>query len=420
MIIHTVETEETIKTIANKYGIPEELILRENSLADGEPLAVGEALIIPEPMILYTVKEGDTLASLSERFEVSITKIWQNNPILEGSTTIFPGQLLIIENAEEKIGEIISAAIAFEGIEERKLRTALPYLTRLGIYGYVIGNNGKLSYPNDESIISLAKEYEVQPYMVISSFAKENADLDMLLKNNELSEKLLNDISNTIEQKGYSGVIADIDFETTEDKELLAEFLRRLNDTITKEGKILISAIPPKEGMTEEEGKNADYLSLGEVSDDVILITYGYSNELSAPMPSAPLNKALSALSYAETLIPSDRILLGIPSYGIKWSRNEEGEYTGEYLSSNEARALAAKNGAKIDYDPITATAGFNKEIDGSEVTVLFEDSRSYDALLKLIADYDLLGASLLSLEQVSKDYFLILNSLYNIIKERL
>ena len=133
MTIHTVTQGETIGSIAKKYGIPAELIIRENLLTSPDELVVGESLLIFQPRVVYTVRKGDTLDSLTKLFGLSKNELWQMNPLLRGRDELIVGQELIIEYAEPRLGDLVTVGYIYSDTNQDVLRQILPYLTRLSI-----------------------------------------------------------------------------------------------------------------------------------------------------------------------------------------------------------------------------------------------------------------------------------------------
>ena len=72
--IHVVNSGETLHAIARLYGIAPGLIARYNGLREPYRLAVGQSLLILRPLLTYTVRPGDSLYAIGQRFGVSVRK----------------------------------------------------------------------------------------------------------------------------------------------------------------------------------------------------------------------------------------------------------------------------------------------------------------------------------------------------------
>lgn len=62
-----------------------------------------------------------------------------------------------------------------------------------------------------------------------------------------------------------------------------------------------------------------DYASQGQIADFVTLMTYEWGWAGGPPLAIAPINEVQRVLNYAITVIPRNKILMGIPLYGRDW-----------------------------------------------------------------------------------------------------
>jgi membrane-bound lytic murein transglycosylase D len=124
---HPVEYGDTLPAIARKYHVSASAIEEANNLSDDD-LKAGTKLIIPiapghhdsqavaysHHPIHYTVRKGDTVASIAEDFEVPVDKVRKWNHLRGGAVT--PGRVLVIyrpasgESAEVSSSEGHSSA----------------------------------------------------------------------------------------------------------------------------------------------------------------------------------------------------------------------------------------------------------------------------------------------------------------------
>lgn len=88
---HTISKGETLYSIAGMYNVSTDEIIRLNPSC-ASVVKVGEVIKIPQratqtsPIIYYTIKKGDTLYSLSKKYNVSVENIIAANPGLTPQT----------------------------------------------------------------------------------------------------------------------------------------------------------------------------------------------------------------------------------------------------------------------------------------------------------------------------------------------
>ena len=159
MTIYTVKSGDTVYSIARQFGVPPSRIITDNFLTDPSRLGEGQDLVILFPVQTHTVRGGETLYSISEEFGVSIGDLYRNNPSLNGTPSVFPGQVLNIAYEAPPLGSISTNGYVYPFIDRTVLRRTLPYLTYLSVFTYGITDEGELIEPTggDEEIIATAK-----------------------------------------------------------------------------------------------------------------------------------------------------------------------------------------------------------------------------------------------------------------------
>lgn len=94
--VHVVKKGDNFSKIASAYGVKYKVIRDFNQLKS-DNLKLGQKLIIPVDEIFsssYTIKNGDTLFSISKKFDINIDRLMKDNNLQ--NTHIYPGAKLAI------------------------------------------------------------------------------------------------------------------------------------------------------------------------------------------------------------------------------------------------------------------------------------------------------------------------------------
>jgi membrane-bound lytic murein transglycosylase D len=107
-IVYRVRAGETLGSIARSHGVPLSTLARLNNMGPGDSLVKGQRLIIKASTrryleeggqsgrrVLYTVRRGDTVFSISRQFEVSVTQLKSWNG-LNSHHQVRAGQRLVM------------------------------------------------------------------------------------------------------------------------------------------------------------------------------------------------------------------------------------------------------------------------------------------------------------------------------------
>jgi membrane-bound lytic murein transglycosylase D len=107
-IVYRVRGGETLSSIARRHGMPVSTLARLNNMALGDPVVKGQRLVIKASTrryrgegvvsgrrVLYTVRHGDTIYSISHQFQVSVTQLKSWNG-LNRNHQIRAGQRLVM------------------------------------------------------------------------------------------------------------------------------------------------------------------------------------------------------------------------------------------------------------------------------------------------------------------------------------
>ncbi len=424
MTIHVVQAGETVGTIAERYGVDPTRLAADNEVPPDGALAVGQTLVLRFPRILHTVRQGETLSSIAASYGITVRQLWQNNWPLGGSTDLQPGDVLTIAYFEERLGTASFNGYAYPFVDQQLLAAQLPYLTYLTPFTYGITADGSLFPLDDDALLTAARQRGARPVMHLSTLT-ESGQFDtgravLVLTDEAIQEQLIDQVLETIRLRGYAGLDVDFEYLPGSLAAAYAAFLGRLRRLLNAQGRFLWAALAPKTSADQPgllyEGH--DYAAVGAAVDAVLLMTYEWGYVAGPPMAVAPLPNVRAVLDYAVMEIPPEKIFLGVPNYGYDWPLPFVQDVTrARSISNQRAIELAIQYGVAIEYDE-TAQSPFFYYTDGTgtEHAVWFEDARSLDAKLRLIAGYGVRGAGFWNLMRPFSQTWLVTASLYDIL----
>jgi spore germination protein len=423
--IHVVQSGETIWSIAQQYGESAQRIIQHNDVTNPRGLVPGQALIILHPETVYTVRWGDTLRSIAQRYGVSVVELLQNNPGITISSSLYPGQTIVIAYQGEKRREISVNGYAYPYINRNVLQWALPFLTDLTIFGYGFTLNGDLIPIDDQPLINLAYQYQAAPILLLSSitedgnFSGERAS--RLFQDQELQNKVIDNVIDVMVEKGYMGIDVDFEYIEPQDSQAYVDFLKNVVAKMHEFGFSVNTDLAPKTS-TGQKGllyESHNYAAIGAVSDTVLLMTYEWGYTYGPPMAVAPLNQVEDVVRYAVTQIPPQKIYMGIPNYGYDWILPyERGITRATTIGNAYAVEIAARNHAEIQFDETAQSPHFTYQGPAGRTHVVwFEDVRSIQAKYDLMDRYSLMGAGYWNIMRPFAQNWAFLSGAYQIRK---
>ncbi len=426
MDIHVVTPGETLESIAQQYGVTTERLILDNEFPNSDNLVVGQSIGIRYPQLIHTIEEGETLTSIAQLYGVTVNRILQNNPWVASQEVLIAEDTLVIEFEEE--GQLRNAIIngyCYPFINRDTLRKTLPFLTYLSIFTYGFTPQGDLVTIDDEELISIAEEFGVGPVMMLAPMAPDQSfDPQIaheMFMNPEGQSTLIDNIVINMNEKGYVGLDIDFEYILPEDTNLFIQFIADTEARLNEAGFFTMAALAPKtsgdmEGLLYEAH---DYPAIGAIVDYALLMTYEWGYLFGPPMATSPIQSVAQVLEYGVSVIPNDKILMGVPNYSYDWALPFiQGETQAEALSNQESLLRASQVGAVIEFDEESQSPFYSyTDENGVEHIVWFDDVRSMNSKLRLIMEFDLAGAGVWQIMNFFPGLWMVINSIYEVEK---
>ncbi|KON88475.1 chitinase [Sporosarcina globispora] len=396
MGIHVVQAGDSLWAISQKYNVPIQSVLTANGLEEETRVIPGLALYIPEdgPVIRsYIVKPGDTLWSISRRYQTSITAILSANPGIRPER-LYIGQKINVPTANKLVMETLGFIVPYS--PETFLpafRETAKYLTYIAISAYSLTREGYAYIElDDTAILAESRRLNVIPLLMIRNLAQGEFSAELIggvLESPAYRRNLILSLMNFVNQKGYEGISLDFEFIPPPRRQDFNSFIKELKNALGP--KILHVNVHAK---TEDIPANRiigayDYKAIGEGADIVAVMTMDYGYPTGPPNPVAPLWWVEEVIKYSITQIDSKRLQIALPLYGYDWRTSDNRTRS---FSMQAIQNLALNTGSVIQFDAFAASPWFKYWREAEEHVVWFEDIRSITEKYKLIDQYNLLG----------------------------
>jgi spore germination protein len=426
MIIHVVQPSETIYSISEYYKIPVDRLILENGISNPYNLAIGQTIVIVQPETLYTVQSGDTLESIAVQHDTTPMELLRNNPYLSDREILFVGESIVISYQTDKSKTIATSGYVFPYVDKSVLIKTLPFLTYLSIFNYRATSEGEIiTRADDTEFIQLTKTYGAAPMMFVSTITEEGIVsrevTNIILNNPSVQDRLINNALQILKKKGFYGINIYAETITNENINSFAEFLEKAASIFHSEGfRVVITITPITNINTPNVGiVKIDYSKLAEFVDGIMFSSYEWARTYSYPNAIHPINVIRELLNYVVSIIPPEKIFLGITTLGYDWTLPYvPGATEATVISNNSAVQLAADKGIPIQFnDAAQAPYFYYMDIDGILHVVWFKDARSFDARAALAGEYNLQGLSLWTVMRFDAQLWFIINTQYYIQK---
>lgn len=396
MGIHIVQAGDSLWAISQKYNVPTLDIRTANGLENGPGIIPGLALYIPEsgPVIRsYLVKPGDTLWSISQRFQTTINLILSANPEIRPEG-LYIGQKLNIPSPSRLVMKTLGFIVPYSpDTFLPAFRETAKNLTYIAISAYSLTREGYAYIEIDDSaILAESRRLDVIPLLMIRNLAQGEFNAELIggvLESPANRRNLILSLMNFVTQKGYGGISLDFEFIPPPRRQDFNSFIRELKNALGP--KMLHVNVHAK---TEDLPANRiigayDYKAIGEGADIVAVMTMDYGYPTGPPNPVAPLWWVEEVIQYSITQIDPKKLQIALPLYGYDWRTADN---LTRSFSMQAIQNLALSRGAVIQFDAYAASPWFRYWNGEEEHAVWFEDIRSITEKYKLIDQYNLLG----------------------------
>jgi spore germination protein len=398
MRVHVVESGDSLWSISHRYNVSIQTLLNINGLIITDVIVPGLALYIPSndlPIRTYRIKPSDSLWQIASQFQTSVNDILLANPEMNPNQ-LFIGQKLDIPSPNKLTIQTLGFAVPYSSsVLLPTLNQLAKHLTYLAIVSYSLTEEGwAFVLLDDTDILLESKRVGIKPLLMIRNFSQEGFSPELVgkvLENSTYRQNLISSLTKLVTEKGYNGVSIDFEFIPPPRRKDFVLFLRDLKSSL---GNLILHV--NVHAKTEDIPTNRiigayDYKAIGEVADIVGIMTIDYGYPTGPPNPVAPLWWVEQVIQYSISLIAPAKLQISLAMYGYDW-RIIDNKTTA--MSNLDAQRLAIKQKVSIKYDVLAAEPWYKYWVGATENVVWFGDIRSVIEKYKIIDYYKLLGTT--------------------------
>ncbi|OPZ89545.1 MAG: putative sporulation-specific glycosylase YdhD [Firmicutes bacterium ADurb.Bin419] len=281
-------------------------------------------------------------------------------------------------------------------------------ITEISTATHITDGYGNITGILPSEQISYANSVGINPTLLVgNNFSGEVAKT--LLESSANRSKFITNLINILKANKYKGVNIDLEGIYSTNRNNYTTFLSEIYSVLKPQGYTVSVAVPAKTTDNPNYTWNYayDYAGISNYADYILLMTYDEHYPGGTPGPVASIGWVTNVIKYATTVIPKEKIYLGLAAYGYDWSINGTNAY-----SINGCYNLAANNGAAILWDNTLKCPYFTySDTNGVSHTVWFENSMSIGPKLDLVNQYDLAGIGIWRLGLENSDYWNVINA---------
>lgn len=258
-------------------------------------------------------------------------------------------------------------------------------------FWFGVTETGTLVDQSDAGGIEAIRRFNLPVLAIVHNYSSPRYGplIHALLTTNSLRRNLVGSILDLMYRWGFAGVNIDFEFVPPEDRPYMTAFMSELRQSMQPAGFLTTISVPAElEDNPRHPFSGAfSYPDLAGLSDQMYILAY--DEHFAEPGPIASIGFVRRVLDYAVTVIPREKIRLGMAVYGYDWTI---GVSVPQTLSYQQAVGLAGRVGATIRYDEAAQESTFTYVVEGTPHVVWFENARSFEAKLTLARGHEIHG----------------------------
>ncbi|MHB8155943.1 MAG: glycosyl hydrolase family 18 protein [Desulfocucumaceae bacterium] len=256
------------------------------------------------------------------------------------------------------------------------------------MFDFTLDEKGNLKGSASAAGIREAKSKGIKTLMVVHNITGLIDSRSAYMAITSSRKRLVDNIVSQIEKNGYDGVNIDLEGIPPQYKNDYNALLSDLSGYLKPRGKLLTVAIPAKTSNNGSSWNGAyDYQAIGRMADYIVIMSYDEHWSSGPPGPVASIPWVDSVLKYATSVIPPEKILMGIGCYGYDWPSGK----AGKALRWKDIPSFTSQYGG-AQWDNISSAPKLVYWENGVKHQLWFENRYSLAIKLGLVKNYKIGG----------------------------
>ncbi|MBI2601279.1 hypothetical protein HYW42_04995 [Candidatus Daviesbacteria bacterium] len=205
----------------------------------------------------------------------------------------------------------------------------------------------------------------------------------LVLNNSDKSQDLIESLKTLVLNSNYLGV--DIDWEeiNPKDQQAFTAFIKNLSEVMHQNNLTLTVSVHPQTGKFTDRAIARGYnlKALSESADAVKIMAYDFHNQNSNPGAITPLSELTKVLKYTVSIVPTEKVILGLPTYGYDWEIGSG--KAADAVSFTESLERVNKNNGQTTRDMESFSLVGSYTVDGKKHLIWFEDAQTISKMIE-------------------------------------
>lgn len=296
---------------------------------------------------------------------------------------------------------------------QKSVNSMLAHVDKIGLLvptWYGVDAEGLVNGGPNAYVLEVARQHHL-PVMPIISMTAGRKGFHELLHDEKAKAAMIEAMVQQAKEHGYTGFQFDFESISWTDRDAYTLMVRQTAEALHRNHLKLSVAVVPNAPGHAGEGKFSkwmwqywrgayDLAAIGKYADLVCLMTYDQHTRWTTPGPVDGLPWMLRHLKYALTLVPKEKLSLGIALYGYHWytgdpvkpDGTEASNISADYIDADESFPLAREQGATVQWDAVEHESWYYFYRDDMREWVFMPDAHSFRDRYALVKQYGLEG----------------------------